>query len=224
MISTWRQIMKRAFTLVELLVVIAIIALLAGILIPNLGRVRERALRTRCQTNLKGLFTSVSAWMLDPRDPFRSAFPAREGSGGGYLFGEDGALSTDEGLSPDIMICPTVAGRLGVFRPAPNFEDFHGLTNSTYNYFTGRTPQDGGRVLFSDAHGTNDVDNSSADAVIESWGGNHDDQGGNIVLCSGAIMWLDTTNVRDAVESITNVVHTEKFAPFDPGRFTVTRY
>lgn len=56
---------RRAFTLIELLVVIAIIALLAAILFPVFGRVRENARKTACASNMKQVGMGLVQYQQD---------------------------------------------------------------------------------------------------------------------------------------------------------------
>jgi prepilin-type N-terminal cleavage/methylation domain-containing protein len=61
---------KKGFTLVELLVVIAIIALLMGILMPALSKVRAIAYRIVCGSNLTGIGKSMLVYAQDNDEEF----------------------------------------------------------------------------------------------------------------------------------------------------------
>jgi len=72
---------RTGFTLVELLVVIAIIALLMGILMPALAKVRHIAYRMVCGNNLSGIGKSMLVYAADNHE----SYPIAGGPGGRWI-------------------------------------------------------------------------------------------------------------------------------------------
>lgn len=113
---------KSVFTLIELLVVIAIIAILAGMLLPVLGSVREKGRAVSCASNIRQIGIALQTYTSDNDDYLvLAASPDNSVAWSGTM--KDGVYAPEGGLM-DYM------GKSGGVRKCPNMRDVKSSYNS----------------------------------------------------------------------------------------------
>src|SRR5437667_12708306 len=96
-----QRLKKYAFTLIELLVVIAIIAILAGLLLPALGRAKLKATNAACLNNQKQLLLGFYLYADENSDKMIYSIPGPgqiDNPGGGFWPGP----RNDKGVVQDL--------------------------------------------------------------------------------------------------------------------------
>jgi len=183
--SIWRRMGLRSFTLIELLVVIAIIGILAGMLLPAIAAARERGRRAKCMSNLHGIGLAAKMYSMDNSE----ALP-------------NSCMSLQKySDNPKVFLCPSDPGRkIAATSVSSNGPVVFDKDHCSYNMAQGLTESSSNTVMFAcDKNGTNDVGTAPGPVfgAANSFGGNHNRDGGNVLYVDGSVQWVQT-NICDA--------------------------
>ena len=155
------------FTLIELLVVIAIIGILAAMLLPAVSKARERGRRADCGGNLHQIGLLLHMYSLDHDEKFPSQLKSM-------------ASYADQ---PRLYICKS--------SDVVSAETVTNMTaaNCSYNYLPKKSESNSGNMLHAC-----DKDGGNNNVTAANFGGNHRNEGGNVLYLDGSVKFVLLTD------------------------------
>ena len=188
---------RRAFTLIELLVVISIIAVLIGLLLPAVQKVREAAARIKCGNNLKQIGLAMHQF-----HELNGTLPPSYLAGGPYI---DGATDTAPGWGWGTYILPyleqeNLSRKLNLGQPVQNSP---GIQTALKAYSCPSDNLPAGAFAVPDAFG-NPVAQAAPSSYAACVGGDESDTSGPSGL--GIFYRNSQTRLTDIVDGTSNTI------------------
>lgn len=193
---------QRGVTLIELMVVVALIALLAGLYLPAVQRVKSKGLQTKCLSNLRQIGLGFRLFADDHENQYPMELGANSGGTKEFIpAGETWRhyLVLSNYLDqPKLLICP--ADRL---LPA---KQWSGMANTNISYFVGVDAVFGRASHFLSGDRNLAVDTSDGAPIVwlnagekVSWTQEQHDANGNILFADNHVEMLNNEALRAAV-------------------------
>ena len=144
------QDQRKGFTLIELLVVIAIIAILAALLLPAIGKAKEKAKATQCLSNIRQVSLATVLYAGDYQEYIVLLYVNGATPPGAWFPSTDGTWWVDS-LRPymqttNVVACPSVRNGFGI---AMNHPDIGGWREKPAKFSSVKHPSE--TVPYADA-------------------------------------------------------------------------
>jgi prepilin-type N-terminal cleavage/methylation domain-containing protein/prepilin-type processing-associated H-X9-DG protein len=217
---------RSAFTLIELLVVIAIIAILIGLLLPAVQKVREAAARISCDNNLHQIGVAMHNYHIDNlRFPTGLSVPVGTGQGG--------SLNKGEGpLIPQSPVPNTFGNWLIAILPYVEqgnvyetiFSESNRLTMDYTSYCKG--PNDVGATVIKTYYCPSDYLPPTKQTVYQTYYFGANSYFGNagtaawppgIASCNGVLYYNSSVRIGDISDGTSQTLFVGERYSFDPG-------